>query len=296
MAQRDAVVEKNSTIAPALSKTMMQGENFKTVQLVDFRGDANADRPADYFLYVYNIAPRTFSIPRPPNFPLIKLSACPKTVEDAVTLNVPDEELVWDAAKKRILARKVARIQNIVNEKWVDADSGEVRVRGINGERFAMDLINPSNLGINMWADFGDDPERNWLDNNGTDDMSRRGLFWTRNDPPTADELSRAKQRLETHYQRMLRQADDYERDPATRKMIGFEHHLAAEYYNYEAPWHRIAAVKATCENCGENLPRPDAAYHRNSMGVVCVRDWKRAHEAGAVKLEDVPETKRWKS
>ena len=292
MAKADAVIEKNSGIAPALARTMTQGENMKSVRLIDFRGDANADRPPDYFLYIYNISPRNFSIPRPPNFPLIRFAACPRDNSDAEVLNCPENELVRKNGK--IAARKVARIQNIVNEHWVDADSGEVRYRGINGERFAMDLINPTNLGIDMWAEISD-PERSWLDNGGSDDMSRRGLFWTLNDPPTETELARAKQRLETHYQSMLRHADELERDPSRRKEIGYEHHLAADYFSYDAPWHKIASVKEICENCGEMLPSPNVPFHRSSLGFVCVRDWKKAVEAGAKTLDEVPESKRWK-
>ena len=291
MAKPDAVIEKNSGIAPKLAATMTQSENMKTVRLVDFRGDANADRPPDYFLYMYNISPRNFAIPRPPNFPLIRLAACPKSDADAEIMRVPDDELIRNSTGK-IVCRKVARIQNIVNEHWVDADSGEVRYRGINGERFAMDLINPTNIGIDMWAEISD-PERSWLDSDGTDDMSRRGLFWTLNDPPTETELARAKQRLEIHYQRMLRQADEYERDPATRKMVGYEHHLAADYFSYDAPWHTIASVKESCRECGEPLPKPGVAFHRNSIGFVCVLDWKRAVEAGAKTMAEVPESKK---
>lgn len=291
MAQRDAVIEKDSAIAPMLARTMTQGENMKHVKLVDFRGDANANRPPDYFMYIYNISPRSFEIPRPPNFPMIRLAACPTNEEEANSLKCPENELVRKEGK--IIARKVARIQNIVNEKWTDADSGEVRVRGIQGERFAMDLLNPSNLGIDMWQEITD-PGRSWLDNEGSDDMTRRGLFWTLNDPPTAEEIAKAKGRLEKHYRNLLRQADEYERDPQTRRLIGYEHHMAADYFHIRSTWHTVAELEILCEQCGDPLPRAGVAYHRNTMGVICVLDWKKAVEAGAKTMAEVPDSKKW--
>ena len=268
MPRRDATVEPNSAVAPHIRRTLEQDLNMKTVRLIDFRGDANVNRLPDYNIYVYNIAPRPFDLRRPPNFPLVRLSACPKGQPYA----------------------KVASVPNIVNEKWIDADSGETRVRGINGERFAMDLVNPTNLGIDMWAEVSD--EMAWIDA-GTDDCSRRGLFWTTNDPPVPEELAKAKGRMENHYRRMLVQADELSRDPKTRKEIGAEHHLAAEYFHVRSEWHTVAELPEICENCGETI-KPQAAYHVNSIGAICVRDWKRSVESGVKKRDDVPEGHRW--
>lgn len=264
-----AAVVTNSAVAPNVKRVFEQDMNMKTVRLVDFTGDANVNRPPDYYLYLYNIAPRAFEIRRPPNFPLIRLSACPKGQKYA----------------------KVATIPSIVNEKWIDADSGEVRVRGIMGERFVMDLVNPSNLGINMWVEITDD-QMTWIDG-GTDDLTRRGLFFSKNDPPTDDELSVTKQRLEQHYRQLLVRADELSRDPKTRREIGMEHHLAAEYFHARTEWHTVAELPEVCENCGE-VVKPGCAYHLNSVGIVCVRDWKRTVESGVKARADVPEDKRW--
>lgn len=261
-------VVKDSKVASSVSKTMMQSENMQTVQLIDFTKDANVSRPPDYFVYIYNIAYRTFEIRRPPYFPIVRLSACP-----------PTEPYV-----------KVMSIPNIVNEKWVDSASGEIRNRGTQGERFAMDLINPANIGVDMWASVS--AEASWIDG-GTDDMSRRGLFFSRNDPPTQEELDKAKARLETHYRRMLAQADELSRDPKTFREIGPEHHAAAEYFRVKASWHVIAELPSVCENCGETI-KPGIPYHVNGVGVICIRDWQATVKAGVKKREDVPEELRW--
>lgn len=267
-AERHATIIPDSEMAKAESRIRTQAENMKTVRLIDFRQDANVSRPPDYHLHVYNIVPRAFEIRRPPNFPLIKLAACPVGQPYA----------------------KVAIIPNIVNEKWTDADSGETRVRGIPGERFATDLLNPCNLGIDCFQEINDEAA-SWIDG-GSDDKTRRGVFWTVNDPPTPAELALAKERLEKHYRKLLVEADDLDINQ-NRKGIGMEHHLAADYFKYRKPWHQIAELPELCPNCAEAITK-GVAYHRNSMGERCVIDWKRTLASGIIKKSDVPESERW--
>jgi hypothetical protein len=262
------ILENKSTNAAEWERRQMAAEAIRTVRLIDFRGDANVDRPADYYLYIYNIAQKKFTVHRPPNFPSITFAGCPSGQPYAL----------------------VGRVPNVVNEKWIDGVSGEVRVRGIQGERFATDLLNPSNTGIDIWGEVPD--EMSWIDG-GTDDLTRRGLFWTRNSVPTPDELNRARAKMETHYKKLLQQADQLYSDPATRREIAPEHHIAAEYFKVRAQWHIIAEVPAVCPNCGETT-KPGVPFHVNSIGVVCVQPtaeaWKRAVQAGVKTKADVPD------
>jgi hypothetical protein len=264
----DASVIENSAVAPTLNQHFAQAENFKTVRITDFRGDANLNREIEYFLYIFNIAPRKFAVCRPPSFPLMNFSACPAGQPWAL----------------------VGRVPNIVNEKWIDADSGEIRTRGMMGERFATDLLNPANVGIDIWAEITDD-QLKWVDG-GTDDLTRRGMFWSRNEVPSAQELANAKDRMQRHYKVMLQQADELAVDPKTRREIGMEHHLAAEYFRAKSSWHIVAEIPVTCPNCGDSI-REGIAYHMGPLGP-CIIDWKRAVAAGVRKKEDVPEEARW--
>ena len=82
--------------------------------------------------------------------------------------------------------------------------------------------------------------------------------------------------------------------DADQKRNIGQEHHDAAEYFHVKNAWHTVAELPTLCENCGEPLPMATVPFHRNMMGLICVRDWKRTVEAGAKTREDVPEEKRW--
>lgn len=265
----DATIVENSAAAQAESVKLMQASNMQTVRLIDFNADANATRPPDYYLYVFNIAPRSFQVRRPPSFPLVTLAKC--------AVGKPYE--------------LVARVPSTVNEKWIDADSGEPRYKGITGERFATDLLNPANLGIDIWQEITDENE-SWIDH-GTDDLTRRGVFWTRNQVPSEEELAQAKSRMERHYRTLIAQAEDLSHDPKRIKEIGREHHAAADYFGLKATWHVIAEAPSFCPNCGEPI-KAGLPYHRNSFGDKCVLDWKRTVAAGAAKKEDVPEELRW--
>lgn len=270
-----ARIVSGSQLAAEQTAARNRTENEKNLPITftNFSDDPNITRAPQYYIHVYNISPRAREVRRPPSFPLIRFAACPK-------------------GQPYI---KAAEIPNIVNEKWVDAASGEIRNRGIIGERFAMDLLNPTNLGIDCWQEITDDAQ-SWIDAGGTDDLTRRGLFWTLNDPPKQWELDRAKERLEKHYRNMLLVADSYWQSPDAdqKRNIGREHHDAADYYRVKNVWHTVAELPSLCPNCGENLPNPNVPYHRNSLGERCVIDWKRTLESGVIKKSDVPESKRW--
>jgi hypothetical protein len=244
----------------------MQRDNMQGVQFIDFTQDANLQRPADYHVYLFNIAPRRFEVRRPPSWPLITFPACP-------------------ADKSYVM---VGRVPNVVQEITMVVD--RTVVNGIRGERFATDLLNPSNLGIDPWAEVTDEQVA-WIDG-GTDDLTRRGMFWSLNETPEPQELAMAKSRMERHYRSLLKHGDELFRANRHRE-IGMEHHLAADYFHYRAQWHFVAEAPNFCPNCGEDV-KPGIAFHMNN-GVLCVIDWQRAVAAGAKRIDEVPEEHRWK-
>lgn len=291
----DAVIIKDSPEAAQKALSLMSQDNMRTVRLTDFSQDANVGRPPDYLLHVFNIAPRKFVIARPPCFPSITFLPCP-------------EGQPW---------AEVGRFPNIVNEKWTDGVTGEIRNNGILGERFLTDLLNPSNLGTNIWQEVTDESLL-WVDAGGTNDYSRRGLFWSRNatpartctihggcedaavcpvcQRPTFDEIQLARHRLETFYKGLLRQADEYQRTGNTRE-IGMEHHLAGDYFRIKSPWHVVAELPSECPNCGEPI-KEGVSFHINAVGKVCVKPtqeaWKNAVRAGVKTKSEIPEEFRW--
>lgn len=290
----DAVIVPNSTRAAIQARTLTQESNMMTVRLNDFSGNAYLDRQPEYFLSVFNIAPKKFVVNRPPQFSAIVFLPCP-------------------AGRSWL---KVATIPDIVGEKWVNAESGKIDTNGVRGERFVMDLLNPSNLGIEMWREITDE-QMTWIDG-GTSDLTRRGVFWTRNDEPgqtclahggcgnaakcpqcgadTFSELSLAKSRMEKHYKQLLMQADQYQREGHLNE-IGPEHHLAGDYFHVRTPWHVVAELPQTCPNCGDAI-KEGVAFHISSVGTVCVlptqEAWQRTVNSGVKRRSDVPDEYRW--
>ena len=153
MANADIVT--GSPVAAAVSKQMTDINNMKGLVFTDWRQDANLNRPVDYFLYIYNIEHRAHQVGRPPQHGMIQIAGCPR------------DKPWW----------KVRSVPNIVQEPDV-SESGEIRSRGLPGERFATDLLNPVNTGVDIWAEITRE-ELTWIDS-GSDDLTVRGLFWTR--------------------------------------------------------------------------------------------------------------------
>lgn len=290
----DAVVVKDSPRAAEHARKLMQETNLETIRFVDFTQDINISRPPDYFLNVFNIAHKRFTINRPPCFPTIVFEACPEGRPYAL----------------------VQRFPSVVNEKWLD-ENGVIRNNGIMGERFATDCLNPCNLGVNCWQDVTDE-QLTWIDGGGTNDLTRRGLFWTKNERPgrtcmihggvkeettcpfcnrpSLDELQLAKSRMEKHYRGLLQQADQFHREGQVRE-IGPEHHLAGDYFKVRAPWHIVAELPSTCPNCGEAI-KEGIKFHTSSTGDLCVtpsvEGWKAVVNAGRRTKDQVPEDFRW--
>jgi hypothetical protein len=132
-------------------------------------------------------------------------------------------------------------------------------------------------------------------------DLRAQGVFWTRNNPPTEAEVAKAHKRIEKYYRGLLEKATALEYSnpkELAERLQNEDYHLAADYFGEEFSWHKkrvkkvAPVVKSECPNCGNEIKR-GIAFHFDPDTGLCVLDWKRAYEAGKVKLEDVPESKR---
>ncbi len=264
------IANPQTTPAPLLSILQRQGyQDTSTSVFRQLRDDANLMRKPEYYVYVFNISPRSFTVRRPPSFPMINLEGC--------SAGQP--------------YRCVARIPHPVVEVSVVDD--RPLITGISGKRFATDILNPANLTEDIWREIQaapDDPMSNDpLHPAISNDLTRRGLFWSLHEIPTEDELQRARAKMERYYRALLSQGDSLSRTPQGMKDILLEHHLAADYFAVNTPWHQAAPQRPDiCENCGEQV-KSSVAYHINSAGMKCIRDWTRAYEAGVVKHGDIP-------
>lgn len=256
----DANVYTNERTAQlSRAMTSRQNQDALPVAWTDMTADPNFSRAPDFHIFFFNISHVEHHASCPPCFPDIALRACPP-------------EKPWEL---------VYAIPNVVNEKWVDSASGEIRGKGTDGRYFATNLLNPANTSGNQWNSAED-----WSDAGGMD-LTRRGVFWSMGKEPRSEELQKARERLIKHYQRMIRQADDY----ASRQQLDFinlEHHAAADYLKVRATWHTAVEVPEDCPNCGGSIKK-GAAFHPAEGGGICVIDWQRTINAGVKKLNDVP-------
>jgi hypothetical protein len=82
-----------------------------------------------------------------------------------------------------------------------NVDSNEADYILFDGRRVAMDLINPSNLGldqdttVNPWLAVGND-------------FSKRGVFFSTHNPPLKKELKAAHKRLKSYYNNLMERAN----------------------------------------------------------------------------------------
>jgi len=130
----------------------------------------------------------------------------------------------------------VTSLPNIVQLPLHNDDSLEITAVTMRGERLAMDLINPDNLGLDQ--------------NKGTDttrptgigrNLGEQGVFWSLNNPPKKEEVDAAVKRMETRYKNLLEKAEALEKSQIFKGMSEFitpELHAAADYFKVVTTWH----------------------------------------------------------
>lgn len=253
------------TMRPDVSEKMTQALNET---MLNNNIDPGAFRTPKYFVYLYSISQEEFERRMPPHLPRLTLKACP-----------PDVEYV-----------QVAKLAEPFEQADRDIDTGEVRIRFHNAQKVAQDIVCPD--APNM--DAAVPPE---VMSSGTD-LRAKGLFWSLNNPPTAEEVKKARTRLENYYRSLLERATalEYTNPKELLERLNKDYHLAADYFGEEYTWHkqRVKKVgKVECPYCGDPI-KAGVAFHKGSDGDLCILDWKRAYEAGKVTLKQVPDDKRW--
>lgn len=238
-------------------------ENADLLNPEAFRGNPNLVRPADYFIYIFNTGAMKHVVDRPPMFLKVNIPACNKGERYRIAFKLP----------------------NICHQTWPDPDTGTPRVHSEYGERVAMDMINPNNLGVDQDAEI--DPSTVFSAGN---DLSVFGVFWSRNETPTEEELQKAEARRDKYYRRLITTAREKARLGKHVDITDIEH-MAAEHFRLNESWHTVVEAPIDCPNCGEQI-KAGVAYHKNSMDLICVLDWDRAIAAGAKKESDRPKPK----
>jgi hypothetical protein len=252
----------------------------KNLEMVDYSALSNPDfmRPMLYKVHIYSVSER-----RQPGKPSVAFEVSRPGLNISLLTIRPKE--------KADAYIKVAMIPHPWPMPYVDQMSGEVKYSDVPGQRAAMDICNPNNRTLDQ--DVYIDPAQVIGDG---DNLNQRGVFWSLNDPPTEEEVSKAVQRMEAYYQGLLDRAAAMEMsdkaglEEALRQNPDYG--VAAEYFGREFSWHRKyvrEAVLVECPNCGEKM-KHGAAFHKSeALGVICVNDWDRAIAAGVKKADERP-------
>lgn len=251
---------------PDLSKPMTQGLNNS---YLNNNIDPGAFRKPEFEVYLYSVSNKEHHRAIPPMIPGLTFKACPD-----------DKDYV-----------EVAKLSHPFEQADRDVDNGEVRMRFHDARKVAMDLICPD--AATMDSAF---PANSY-----TVDLRAQGIFWSMNNPPTEEEVKKARGRVEKYYRTLLERATalEYTNPKELAERINEDYHLAADYFGEEYSWHKARvrkvtpAAKVACPVCGDDI-KAGVAFHRDSEGEYCILDWKRAYDAGRVTKKQVPEDKRW--
>jgi hypothetical protein len=235
--------------------------------------DPSILRAPEYEVFVYSISRRSHYVQRPPVFSKLLIVACPA-----------DERYCM-----------VARFPHPFTQ--LDRDmNGSIIAVNMDGQKVAQGICNPNNLtdnqdlGSDRWLSLGDDGSN----------LSKKGVFWSLNNPPEEHEIAAAEKRLDNYHRQLLNEADSLAlTDPKKlqeRLTTNLDYRLAADAFGEEHTWHKLRArglATVNCANCGESI-KSGVAFHRDQDGDLCVLDWKRTVDAGKKTRADVPAGREW--
>lgn len=219
-------------------------------------GIQNLRYRVDSTIYIYSVAKRDYSVIHT-LFPRLELKGCTHGER-------------WTVA---------ATISDPVPQASPDLERGGARVDLHDGWRTAIGILNPLN--------FSDDP---WMETAsglsvGTN-LIERGLWPSTSKEPKEQEIVKAEAMRDKRYRRLC---DDAIRLGATsrRALQDYlaEHedvHEAMDALGLESDWHRKNVVTRPCPNCGDPIS-PAIAFHRSTVGTLCIIDPHRAMIAGAI-------------
>lgn len=239
-------------------------------------------RKPEHWVYLYTVSENVYTVNRPPIVP--KLTVLGKTeINEAIKArnaeNVKDgkPELQVHYDEKNTYALVTKFPQPLLVPKG-SVDSQDIDIMPHDTHRFVMDICDPENMGKNPEDQDRVVAGRKSVGNN----LTARGIFWSLNYPPTAEEVEKATVRMETFYKDLINKANATERaKPADLPdMLTPEFHIAADYFQEEHSWHGKRIRPVQCSECGTML-KSDVAFHRMDDGLLCVRNWPKAVKAG---------------
>ena len=233
-------------LSAAMTRANNVDWNFSTA-------DYMLSRPADFHVYIYNIAKLEYKVSR---LPLIK-------------------ELIIPARKENEKYAVVTSLPSPFKFPKGNIDSNDIDIVVIDGRRMAMDLINPDNLTLDQDAVITGSFSVG-------QNLGKLGVFWSVNNPPTEADLAAATRRMEKYYRELLSDARAVETSnpQALPSVLTPTLHAAADYFHEQTNWHKKEIHKENCPRCG--MPaNVGAPFHALEGGGLCVGNWDAAIKAG---------------
>jgi hypothetical protein len=263
--------------AERIEKSLGQSANVPEAVMI---GNVGVERPVAYHIYMYTTSKTEYTLVRPPYAKGLK----------APGVGTPSKKVnMWTGDDK---CRLFAVLPDVVVNFYQDVFTNAMIKNEEDGRRIAMDILCPANHGIDQ--DLVLDPGISTL--NGKNYLNA-GLFFSLNNPPKPEEVSKAVARMETYYRYLLQRARTEEiRGPKALEAFLSEYpeaYAAANHFGQKVSWNTVVESPEICELTGETY-RKGAAWHTSPDGFVCVHDWQKAVAAGRKTKTDVPEDKRW--
>jgi hypothetical protein len=239
----------NSQVGNIYGPETAQSQSFTRARMGEMYVNPAELEPPRYHVYLYTVSKREHLVQQAPLIPYLVIPAC-------------DDEPY----------KKVISIPHPMLQIERHPDKNEAIVYRHEAERVAQSICNPDNPTLDQ--DYQNPNALGW----GVD-LSKQGVFWSKNDPPTKDEIKKAHGRVEKYYAQLIERARTLEiaNPKELELLINQDFHMAAEHFGLETSWHRKLIQKAECPNCGEGIKSPSLAYHVNSAGMICVIDESRA-------------------
>lgn len=247
----DATVSRPQTradLSDGMTRANNMDWNFSTA-------DYMLSRPADFFVYIFNIAKQEYKVSRLPLIKELTVPACPAGEQYTLVTSIPSP---FKFPKGNV-------------------DSNDIDIVVIDGRRFAMDIVNPDNITLDQDAVVN--PTMSYAVGNN---LGKLGVFWSLSNPPAEKDLKRAQDRLAKHYRSLLTEARAVEVSNPTQlsSILSPAHHMAADYFHESFNWHKKEVHKENCTRCGEPA-NVGAPFHPLEGGGLCIGDWKAAIRAG---------------
>jgi hypothetical protein len=154
--------------------------------------------------------------------------------------------------------------------------------------RIAQDICDPANPTGDQTIEHYEARDPYFAVQEGTK-CAEFGVFWSRNEVPTEDELQFAEARRDRTIEARIRRADQLigEKGNAGLAQITWIDRLLLDFAGESRDWHKRFVRMRACPNCGIDIPIKAGFHFIN--GKPCVNDWRAAVNSGIKTIDEVP-------